>query len=115
MKSEPSVFAEKNGKPIALVVHVDDLLIFGLLTLIQSLFEELQTKLLLKCVGVLKNDGDEGMYVGRKLRMVKDGYTWTGGDKLIQSLLQETGLQDAKNMATPATKPTVQLNLKLKL
>ena len=111
LKAEPSVFAEKNGKPIAHVVHVDDLLIFGLLSLIQALFEELQTKLLLKCVGVLKKEGDEGMYVGRLLRMVKNGCTWTGGEKLIQTLLQETGLQDAKNMSTPATRPTVQAEL----
>ena len=43
--------------------------------------------------------------------MVRDGYIWTGSEKLIHTLLQETGLEDAKNMSTPATKSTVQAEL----
>ncbi len=38
----------------------------------------------------------EVTYVGRKLRYVEHGYVWSGGDKLIETLLDETGLQRAK-------------------
>ena len=59
---------------------MDDVVIFGNLSHAQTFFEELQTKLLLKVVGMLKKEGDEVMYVGRLLRMVKNGYIWSGGE-----------------------------------
>ncbi len=80
LKSEPSVFSETSGKQVILVVHVDDVMIFGNLSHAQTFFEELQTKLLLKVVGMLKKEGDEVMYVGRLLRMVKHGFIWSGGE-----------------------------------
>ena len=76
--------------------------------MIQEFYEELQSKVLLKLVGLLKNSGDEVVYVGHTLRMIKDGYSWSGGDKLITALLEETGLQRAKCMTTPAVRPTAQ-------
>ena len=67
-KSEPSAFLDVEKKTI-LIVHVDDLLIFWPLKVIQEFYEELQSKVLLKLVGLLKNSGDEVVYVGHTLRM----------------------------------------------
>ena len=72
-KSEPSAFLDVE-KQVILIVHVDDLLIFGPLKLIQEFYEELQSKVLLKLVGLLKNPGDEVMYVGHKLRMIREAF-----------------------------------------
>ena len=113
-KSEPSAFLDVE-KQVILIVHVDDLLIFGPLKLIQEFYEELQSKVLLKLVGLLKNPGDEVMYVGHKLRMIKGGFSWSGGDKLITALLEETGLQHAKCMSTPAVRPTAQQEVEAEL
>ena len=40
--------------------------------------------------------------------MTENGYAWTGGDKLINTILEETGLQHAKCMSTPAARASAK-------
>ena len=44
LQTEPSMFMESTGKEVLLVVHVDDILIFGNMKLVNVLFEELKTR-----------------------------------------------------------------------
>ena len=111
LKTEPSVFVEDSGKELSLIMHVDDLLFFGDLSLANLLFEELASHLLLKRMGELKSPGDHGIYVGRTLTMLQDGYSWCGGDKLVNTILDELQLQQAKYVATPAVKYSVKQEL----
>ena len=108
LKTEPSMFMESTGKEILLVVHVDDILILGDMKLVNALFEELKTKVLLKLVGIVQKVNDEVIYIGRSLRMTENGYVWSGGDKLVDTLLEETGLQHAKCMSSPAARITAK-------
>ncbi len=59
-------------------MHVDDILIFGNMKLVDVSFEELKTKVLLKLAGTVQKITDEITYIGRKLRMTDNGYSWTG-------------------------------------
>ncbi len=108
LKTEASMFMESTGKEVLLVVHVEDILIFGNMKLVNALFEELKTKVLLNLVGTVQKINDEITYIGRSLRMTDNGYTWTGGDKLVDTLLEETGLLHAKGMSAPATRSTAK-------
>ncbi len=62
---------EITDKNVALIAHIDDLLIVGDVEL-AHLFDELKTKVLLKLVGAAKV-GSEFTYVGRTLKMIEDG------------------------------------------
>jgi hypothetical protein len=107
------MFMESTGKEVLLVVHVDDILIFGNMKLANALFEELKTKVLLKLVGTVQKINHEINSTGRSLRMTDNGYIWTGGDKLVDTLLEEIGLLHAKCMSSPVAR--TQQNKKLML
>ena len=111
MKTEPSVFWEITGKSILMIVHVDDLLILGCLKFGFELFAEFKLKILLKLVGVIKENNQKVSYVGRTLTYVENGYTWSGGTKLVKTILEEMNLEQAKFMATPAARQTRSLLL----
>ena len=54
---------ESTGKEILLVAHVDDILILGDMKLVNALFEELKTNVLLKLVGTVQKINEEFLSV----------------------------------------------------
>ena len=98
---DPSVFWKEG---VLLLVHVDDLIIFGEMKLIESIFDDFREHLKLREEGRLQKPGDEAGFLGRTLKMTEDGYAYHGSEKIVAALLKQLGLEKAKAAVTPAVK-----------
>jgi hypothetical protein len=84
--------------------HADDFLVTGPQGQVEELLEEMRQKLQLSDVVRLFEAGSEATFLSMNIRKIEGGYALKGKTSLIDDVLEELGLQDAKSSVIPQTK-----------
>jgi hypothetical protein len=87
-RSEPSVY-KHSSKRITVIVHVDDLFIFGLNSDVDSFVEELTRRVKSSLPNYLRNSGDSVLMLGRTIRLTARGFVVTTDDKHCRQVVEE--------------------------
>jgi hypothetical protein len=96
--AEPCLY---RGGNLLVVCHVDDLMAVGPEAEVQSFFNELQKHLAIKIVGQF---GDRWIkYLGKEWRTTTGGFLVRTPRSYLDSLLEVTGLSNAKGVNTPGS------------
>jgi hypothetical protein len=105
LTSDSAVFVLRSGNQPKLIVvaHVDDLSIVGDLSDRLKLIEALKGEFTLKHCTHVEREGDEAVFVGKKLVKVKGGFAVRTVREYVEKLVKELGLgrAAAKPAATP--------------
>ena len=89
---------------VSAVAHVDDILLVGPKEGLYEARRRMEARYKLKSNFIGPGGGDEkptGQFLGRAIEWCADGITWSGDQKMIQELLGEWNLSDAKGCRTP--------------
>ena len=88
------------GRDIALVSHVDDLLIGGTSEDLIGARKSIEKKYDIKGTDI-ENAKDGLKFLGRRIERQEDGYVWSADPKHSEILLDERGLVNANPVSTP--------------
>ena len=89
---------------VKLVAHVDDFLVVGPKEACQDLLARLQEQYEVggDALGILEDEVEEFKFLGRKIRVTKDGLEWEADEKLARSIVGEAQLTaEGKGVSTP--------------
>ena len=84
--------------------HADDFMTTGPAQQLDQLMADLGEKLKLRDVVKLYRPGDEGTFLSMRVRRIEGGFTIKGKDSMVDDILQDLGLEDAKATIVPETK-----------
>ena len=87
-----------------MVVHVDDILLFGEESLVNAVVDVLKQQLKVKPVALLEKPGDTCGYLGRLIHRVVGGFKMEANPKIIQSLIADLEVADARAVKTPSVR-----------
>ena len=83
--SKPAIFTQVDGL-VTLIVHVNEILMFGPIDQIKEIFTELQGRVVIR---VDERPGDELMYLGRRIKLTATSYIMSGSKKLVEILIKD--------------------------
>ena len=89
-------------KGVYVLIHVDDILAVGQACEVRDLHSKLAETLNMKFDEPLRNEGDTGTMLGRKLTRTKTGYTMEGDRRTIDELVASIGLVAGTSSRTNA-------------
>lgn len=105
--STPCLYYHPETK-VRVVAHVDDMMCVGdkdeldeFLTLLKSKY-----KLTSTILGPGPGEEKEGKFLGRSIGWTKEGLTWTGDRKLVEEMLEDWQMTEARSVDTPGVKET---------
>jgi hypothetical protein len=84
--------------------HADDFLVTGPRDQVEELLEEMRQKLQLSDVVRLYEAGAEATFLSMNIRKIEGGWALKGKTSLIDDVLEDLGLQEAKASVIPQTK-----------
>ena len=99
---------------VRVVVHVDDFLCTGPEPGLANLRRCLQNKKVIKfeLLGAGANEQKAGNFLGRTIKWTKNGLTYKGDDKLLESLLEEWNVQGMTAVQTPGERLNSEVDKK---
>ena len=109
LKSEPSVFTNST-RDCYVMVYVEDLLVLGDKTTVDSIFEAIQKQVLLKRIGYLE-PGKPQQFLGRNIEHFGNYCTPGLQDSYINNTMEETGMTNCNMVTAPGIaryKPTME-------
>ena len=98
----PASFWHK-AKGIRVAVHGDDFMASGKASMLRWLKDGMAKTLEIKTniIGPNADQGKEMVILNRKLKWEKDGITWEPDGKLIEGIMRDLKMEDAKGVAAP--------------
>ena len=92
-QSEPTMFRDR-ARDLVILVHVDDILMSGPVSEVESFSKQLKAEVNVRVVGDLVKQGDTVKYIGRQVKRVENGFEIMANVGLIDVLAEEMGVQD---------------------
>ena len=109
LKSEPNVYTNAT-RDCYIMVYVDDLLVLGDKTTVDSTFEAIQKQVLLKHIGYLE-PGKPQQFLGRNIDHFGNYCNLGLKDSCIDNMIEESGMNNCNSVNTPGIahyKPTIE-------
>ena len=104
---DPALFYNLD-QGIAMLVHVDDMMLIGPGLLTETIFKKLQTSMKLREVGRLDKSGDEEKFLNKLIMRTKHGFILRGNTWIVDELVKRADVVGCKYTATPAVKYAVR-------
>ena len=109
LKSEPNVYTNAT-RDCYIMVYVDDLLVLGDKTAVDSTFEAIQKQVLLKHIGYLE-PGKPQQFLGRNIDHFGNYCNLGLKDSYMDNMIEESGMNNCNSVNTPGIahyKPTIE-------
>ena len=109
LKSESNIYTNAT-RECYIMVYVDDLLVLGDKTAVDSTFEAVQKQVLLKHIGYLK-PGKPQQFLRRNIDHFDNYYNLGLKDSYIDNMIEESGMNNCNSMNIPGIthyKPTIE-------